>query len=421
MKTNNLFWQLLALVVLPLRLCADTSQLITVLDTNIQINGTVRIAVAGGFGDEIFSSVTNRDYETARNGLKLYLNGVLMDGLLPLPTISQIEGSNATPAGPRVILQFTLERNSHLDANRKAWDAFFETIGYGPTSVQVGVGLNNGLAHLSAPNAMTFESRPLPMIIAVTAICLMLFVLLFFWTIYNSSMLRENGPGTPYSLGKAQMAFWGLLVAFCFLGTWVINQRMERLPAQVLILIGISGATGLSSLIISSNRKSANTTALDGLKKALHDLENNQAALIARKATLEKEKSDLGATPLEENKAGELAKLPNQIDQAQKAVQAKKDELAKAEADIKTAATSEKWYVDIISDENGLSFHRFQAALWTLILGIIFIGTVATTFSMPEFENTLLVLMGISNGTYLGFKTQENKPEPTTKSDSPAK
>jgi hypothetical protein len=28
---------------------------------------------------------------------------------------------------------------------------------------------------------------------------------------------------------------------------------------------------------------------------------------------------------------------------------------------------------------------------------------------MPEFEGTLLVLMGISNGTYLGFKIPEKQ------------
>jgi hypothetical protein len=38
---------------------------------------------------------------------------------------------------------------------------------------------------------------------------------------------------------------------------------------------------------------------------------------------------------------------------------------------------------------------------------LVFAWTVANTCSMPEFENTLLVLIGISNGLYLGFKIPE--------------
>jgi hypothetical protein len=66
-----------------------------------------------------------------------------------------------------------------------------------------------------------------------------------------------------------------------------------------------------------------------------------------------------------------------------------------------------RWFMDIISDGDGVSFQRLQVVLWTLILGFVFASTVANTCSMPEFENTLLVLMGISNGLYLGFKIPE--------------
>jgi hypothetical protein len=65
------------------------------------------------------------------------------------------------------------------------------------------------------------------------------------------------------------------------------------------------------------------------------------------------------------------------------------------------------WFTDIISDGTGVSFQRLQVVIWTVILGFVFAWTVANTCSMPEFENTLLVLMGISNGLYLGFKIPE--------------
>ena len=46
------------------------------------------------------------------------------------------------------------------------------------------------------------------------------------------------------------------------------------------------------------------------------------------------------------------------------------------------------------------------------MLGGFFIWSVCKVISMPEFSPTLLVLMGITNGTYLGFKPQEKGPKP---------
>jgi hypothetical protein len=62
---------------------------------------------------------------------------------------------------------------------------------------------------------------------------------------------------------------------------------------------------------------------------------------------------------------------------------------------------------DVISDPTGISIHRFQMFAWTLILGVIFIGSVYKNLEMPQFSATLLGLMGISSGTYLGFKVPE--------------
>jgi hypothetical protein len=59
---------------------------------------------------------------------------------------------------------------------------------------------------------------------------------------------------------------------------------------------------------------------------------------------------------------------------------------------------------DILRDETGVSFHRFQMAAWTVILGFVFVISVYQDLAMPEFSATLLGLMGISSGTYVGFK-----------------
>jgi len=41
---------------------------------------------------------------------------------------------------------------------------------------------------------------------------------------------------------------------------------------------------------------------------------------------------------------------------------------------------------------------------WTLILGFVFVAKVLADRAMPEFSATTLSLLGISAGTYLGFK-----------------
>jgi len=64
---------------------------------------------------------------------------------------------------------------------------------------------------------------------------------------------------------------------------------------------------------------------------------------------------------------------------------------------------------DILSDGSGYSFHRFQIFAWTIVLGIIFISSVYNDLTMPEFSSTLLGLMGLSAGTYIGFKFPEQK------------
>lgn len=65
---------------------------------------------------------------------------------------------------------------------------------------------------------------------------------------------------------------------------------------------------------------------------------------------------------------------------------------------------------NILSDENGVSIHRFQALVFNIIFGLMFIVEFAsdnTTFI--NFSNVELSLMGISSAAYVGLKMNENK------------
>lgn len=71
---------------------------------------------------------------------------------------------------------------------------------------------------------------------------------------------------------------------------------------------------------------------------------------------------------------------------------------------------SQHFLIDILSDEKGISIHRLQMLVFTLVIGVIFCHDVLVIFEMPDFDTNLLMLMGISSGTYAGFKITENNP-----------
>jgi hypothetical protein len=76
---------------------------------------------------------------------------------------------------------------------------------------------------------------------------------------------------------------------------------------------------------------------------------------------------------------------------------------------------SEGFLIDILSDKNGVSIHRLQNVLWTLIVGVIYIQCVAAQSSLPDetvLTDNLLMLMGISTTAYVGLKTMENSKGP---------
>ena len=78
---------------------------------------------------------------------------------------------------------------------------------------------------------------------------------------------------------------------------------------------------------------------------------------------------------------------------------------------VKTAPpTSGHWWRDILDDEDGVNFHRFQMKAWTFVLGIIFLKQVYGELAMREFNPTPLTLIGIGSGTYLGLKIAAEKP-----------
>ena len=74
----------------------------------------------------------------------------------------------------------------------------------------------------------------------------------------------------------------------------------------------------------------------------------------------------------------------------------------------KRAKESVSFFKDVLTDGVTIGLHRFQMLVWTVVVFFVFWGAVWNRLALPEFDNTLLALMGISAGAYLGFKFPEN-------------
>ena len=89
------------------------------------------------------------------------------------------------------------------------------------------------------------------------------------------------------------------------------------------------------------------------------------------------------------------------------AIAAASIDVAKTSAGQPPGAPHRSFWADLLQDSTGWAFHRLQVLAWTLILGAISLWSAYATLSLPNFDDNLLVLMGLSSGLYLGFKFPE--------------
>lgn len=354
----------------------------------------------------------------ASRKLALYLNGVLMDGLRTTWSAPSAEKPD------EITLGFFIERDSHNETSRTAWDAFFRTASNKsyqfPVEVSVSVGsgiplqVDTNVVIEKKTEALNFAVANTEWIVLVLGVGISVFVVALFVLTFSTNMLKDNGmTGASYSLARTQLAFWGLLVLFTFIGIAIVTGGPERIPDKVLMLLGISTATTLGAVTITYSKEGS----LQAEKAELEKLKDAQGNAFPQEkaARLSQIKALLNAAIADKLRA-EQAELEKFKDaQGNFSDQDKSKRLAAIVADLALVPSPDtfgqrlqKFLPDICTDENGnMSFHRLQALLWTLTLGGYFVCTVSQTVSMPEFDSTLLILMGISSLTYLGFKIPE--------------
>ncbi len=90
--------------------------------------------------------------------------------------------------------------------------------------------------------------------------------------------------------------------------------------------------------------------------------------------------------------------------------------IARAVAAQTSGSTTPHLLIDILSDEQGISIHRFQALVFNVAFAVTF---VVETFSpaqreagtFPDFDASTLALLGLSSTTYVALKAKEKQPK----------
>ena len=325
-----------------------------------------------------------------------YLNGLAIRGNYP-------EEIHASKNHLQFHLQITPE-------NRSVW---VDLLG-APTGISKPVFFSVGPEDQSPFETVYQPSNRIPLTVisrayGVVALVLVLFTLsLLIWLARNTNIIREPGPRPaggkrrPYNLGRTQMAFWFFLVYASYTAIWLITDALDTITPSLLGLMGISAGTALSEAMIDSGKDVANASQLQDLTAEKQTMEQTMPELQSQIAGVN---ANASMTPDD---------LTNR-DSLNKQLQDSRTRLAQVNQQIQalnrpaSAGVSAGFLRDILSDASGYSFHRFQIFAWTIVLGVIFVSSVYNGLTMPEFSTTLLGLMGISSGTYIGFKFPEQR------------
>jgi hypothetical protein len=344
-----------------------------------------------GFGDRILVEVEHmaeaiKTDKLNPHDLVLFLNGQALKGL----KVAAIE--TAGPANEHYRLAFDLKRTTDSD---QVWRALLGSPtwkdNYRAVDASVGFPEKEAFTQSVESYRPVIYLRLYNRWWAVGSLIFWFVVLGFFIAMAKvGNVIRDSEPPKPppgakkpYSLALTQAAWWFFLVIGSFVFIYLITGDYNTMTDQALILMGIGTGTALGSFMINATKRDTANTDLSTLVPQRDKLAAEVAAL----------NPNADAVALAEKQA-QLNELNLKIADAQSGL---------------SKPVSEGLRKDLLTDVNGIALHRFQMVIWTIVLGLIFLIGVYRDLAMPAFSGTLLALMGISAGTYLGFKIPERQ------------
>lgn len=339
----------------------------------------------------------------------LFIDGRSMAGLKPESGAPTLEGTATSPKSGslRYHLRRELDTSESAKNDNEHWADLLglgsDLLNWRDREVEVSVGLAEEYPVRTAVKPSSTDKsfslvrvrgyRLIPWSVLTLACILFLYFLG-----KKTDLLRDRAPvlwkqEKPYSLSAVQAAWWFIVILISFIFIWLVTDQYD-FSSTALILLSIGLGTALASTVIDANKK--------GETKGPEVKSSELNGLLSQKDKLETELTNLEARIQAKNNGTTQADFDK-----------KKGDYDALIADIDNKFPSaigpkhEKFYTDILSDAGGVSFHRFQMLAWTIVLSILFIYAVLNKLAMPDFSTTLLSLMGISAGTYIGFKIPE--------------
>lgn len=233
------------------------------------------------------------------------------------------------------------------------------------------------------------------------------------------------GQRVPYSLARVQMAFWtAVIVGSLIYVYWIVGDGKGSFPtldANLVALLGISGATGLVAAAIDIGKDATVEGAeaeFAGTGEAIRALDAQILAAATAPGSSASDPSLAKFFADRATKMAELARQQNALSRSKRAdvsgfdAKAQETKLlhenpGRVYRDLHYIA---RFFKDILEDQNGNSLHRLQLVMFTVIYGAYVLWHVATATDPSKalnanlLDNEALALMGISSGVYVGFK-----------------
>ncbi|MBD2177931.1 hypothetical protein H6F42_13505 [Pseudanabaena sp. FACHB-1998] len=314
-------------------------------------------------------------------------------------------------------LLFQLDYN---EDSKNVWKNLLGPIWKAQREASVTLGCPQGLPRVDKSNKevdnkiiiQIVNSRMLMMILPIITLIGVLFFRAFHDNLRGSGITRNR----VFSLGRFQLAWWFYIIVI----TWILlftttGSFNDLIPAQCLILLGISTSTAIGgSVIDSSNDRQLDETDKLKLKKL------DEAYQYITNKSNQKKLLEKAYQNIEGEKFKELSQLRINNEEFQFIIDICKDpkvpkleNIEEAKKSIckemnKLEPQSNNFFADILTNPSGeINLHRYQIFIWSVVLGLVFIYSVLTTLKMPEFDVNLLTLQGISSGTFLALKSQE--------------
>jgi hypothetical protein len=307
--------------------------------------------------------------------------------------------------GPNRELHFQLRRNADTQ------DAWLNFLGHPSDStkpVTASVGMEGKPPIPGKSFTLRLYNRKLLYVASVLFIAALIG---FIVAAYYTTIIRDSGPPTPdggplkrpFSLGRAQMAWWFFIILGSFLFIALVTWDVNTISSSSLVLMGIGAGTALGAAMVDANKRQNSNSDLNTLKPKEAQLE---ASITDLKSKIAEANLPTADETLKTNLAAWEIDLATKVEELRQVKSQLQDAISEQQRPVTAGPI-----LDFLTDANGVTFHRFQMLVWTIVLGLFFLYSVWASLSMPQFSDTLLALMGISAGTYIGFKIPEKQTD----------